>query len=154
MLKGAWQYRRQQELGLTFLWWCGGLISLDSSYLIGFDQNALCGYIFGLFPCYTFVGSINCDLKIKNVLICVNALLRVGHFICSLYYLFKSQRQSTGIFQLNQNIPPSVTQIPEVYSAILIAELLTYLSLTRRTLWVSLYPLPLIFQNKYAFHRP
>ena len=39
-----------------------------------------------------------------------------------IFYLFQIMRHSPGIFQYNQNISPSLNQIPEVYIAILIVE--------------------------------
>ena len=35
-------------------------------YQIGFDTNALCGYIFGGSQCYNFAVFMNCYLKIKS----------------------------------------------------------------------------------------
>ena len=49
--------------------------------------------------------------------------MRWSLYILRLFYLFETLKIYQGIFQSNQNMPPSVNQRPEVYSAIHIAHL-------------------------------
>ena len=74
------------------------------------------------FCCYTFLGSKNYDLKIKidySKEIILYSLVALD--LLHLFYLFGIMIHYRGLFQSNQNTPPSANQRLEVYSAITIA---------------------------------
>ena len=71
--------------------------------------------------CYTFLGSINCNLKIKLITLQKLFHMRWSLYIFHIFYLFENQIHATGVFQSNRNVPPSTNQTPEVYSAIIIS---------------------------------
>ena len=70
---------------------------------------------------YTFVGLTNYYLKIKSDYSKQTVLYAlVTLYFLYILYLFVILRYSPGIFQCNQNMPTSVNQRPQFYSAILI----------------------------------